>query len=208
VVGTAKALGLYRTPICALVAAGVPPQVHGNGVFSFGGGRGEDGDELEMPELGHGEGVNSVLVPQMIKALAGKKVIGAAAGGHHTVVRTEEGELFTFGDGGSRREAGPWRGSGGGCTEVGRGATGCLERAVRARRSQARRLERLGAQDRSCFEFTAWPIKSHRPCCPARFGWRARAEHCSALTGVVGVPHILLPLSMKLEVDCDPNRQP
>ena len=37
----------------------------------------------------------------MVEALAGEKVIGAAAGSTHTAVWTEEGELFTFGWGGS-----------------------------------------------------------------------------------------------------------
>jgi len=39
-------------------------------------------------------------VPRLVQALAGKKMIGAAAGGSHTVVQTDEGELFTFGCGG------------------------------------------------------------------------------------------------------------
>ena len=60
----------------------------------------EDGQEVEidMPQLGHGE-EGRELVPRMIEALAGKKVIGAAAGSYHTAVWTEEGELFTFGAG-------------------------------------------------------------------------------------------------------------
>jgi alpha-tubulin suppressor-like RCC1 family protein len=38
-------------------------------------------------------------VPRLVEALAEKKVIGAAAGGDHTAVWTETGELFTFGNG-------------------------------------------------------------------------------------------------------------
>ena len=37
------------------------------------------------------------LVPRLVEALAGKKVIGASAGYDHTVVWTEEKEPFTFG---------------------------------------------------------------------------------------------------------------
>ena len=58
----------------------------------------EDGQETKMPALGHG-GEGTDLVPRMIEALAGKKVIGAAAGAEHTAVWTEVGELFTFGNG-------------------------------------------------------------------------------------------------------------
>jgi alpha-tubulin suppressor-like RCC1 family protein len=39
----------------------------------------------------------------LVEALAGKKVIGAAAGDHHTAVWTDAGEFFTFGDGRSGR---------------------------------------------------------------------------------------------------------
>jgi len=38
-------------------------------------------------------------VPRLVQALAGKKVVGATAGYSHTSVWTDEGELFTFGDG-------------------------------------------------------------------------------------------------------------
>ena len=51
-----------------------------------------------MPALGHG-GEGTELVPRMIQALAGKMVIGVAAGGDHTAVWTDEGQLFTFGYG-------------------------------------------------------------------------------------------------------------
>jgi len=59
-------------------------------LFTFGYGDGR---------LGHGES-QPELVPRLVEALAGKKVVGAAAGGYHTAVWTEEEELFTFGYGG------------------------------------------------------------------------------------------------------------
>jgi len=58
-------------------------------LFTFGGG--DDG------ELGHGE-AQTENVPKLVEALAGEKVVGAAAGHLHTVVWTDAGELFTFGD--------------------------------------------------------------------------------------------------------------
>ena len=58
--------------------------------FTFGHG--------ECGQLGHG-GTQNELVPKLVEALAEKKVIGAAAGFEHTVVWTNEGELFTFGGG-------------------------------------------------------------------------------------------------------------
>jgi len=51
-------------------------------------------------QLGHG-GTQHESVPRLVEALAGKLVIGAAAGQYHTAAWTEEGELFTFGNGGS-----------------------------------------------------------------------------------------------------------
>jgi len=60
-------------------------------LFTFGDGK--------YGELGHGGQQNEV-VPRLVEALAGKKVVGAAAGVLYTVVWTEAGELFTFGDGG------------------------------------------------------------------------------------------------------------
>jgi len=60
-------------------------------LFTFGQGfRGQ---------LGHG-GVESERVPRLVEALVGKKVAAAAAavGSDHTVVWTDAGELFTFGD--------------------------------------------------------------------------------------------------------------
>ena len=114
VVETAKALGMYRIKVFYVAAAGGHQSCFtvfclATGVcFSCGGGmeyedddgeEEEDGQETKMPALGHG-GEGTDLVPRMIEALAGKKVIGATAGYDHTVVWTEEGELFTFGHGG------------------------------------------------------------------------------------------------------------
>jgi len=59
-------------------------------LFTFGYGR--------HGQLGHG-GIENELVPRLVEALAGKKVVGAAAGIDHTAAWTEEGELFTFGAG-------------------------------------------------------------------------------------------------------------
>ena len=38
-------------------------------------------------------------MPKLVQALAGKKVVGATSGECHTAAWTDEGELFTFGDG-------------------------------------------------------------------------------------------------------------
>jgi len=52
-----------------------------------------------MAELGgHGGTQNEVnVVPRLVEALAGMKVIGASAGSSHTAVWTGAGELFTLG---------------------------------------------------------------------------------------------------------------
>ena len=63
-------------------------------LFTFGRG----GDE----KLGHG-GKENEHVPRLVEALAGKKVIGAAAGYTHTAAWTAEGGLFTFGVGAFER---------------------------------------------------------------------------------------------------------
>ena len=60
----------------------------GGEVYTFGSG--------EQGRLGHG-GTERELVPRVVEALAGKKVVGAAAGVRHTVVWTEGGEVSTFG---------------------------------------------------------------------------------------------------------------
>jgi E3 ubiquitin-protein ligase HERC2 len=59
-------------------------------LFTFGDGH--------YGALGHG-GTQNELVPRLVDALVGKKVVGAAAGQYHTAVWTDEGELFTFGNG-------------------------------------------------------------------------------------------------------------
>jgi len=51
-----------------------------------------------MPAIGDG-GEDTELIPRIIQAFTGKKVIGAAAGIKHTAVWTNAGELFTFGNG-------------------------------------------------------------------------------------------------------------
>jgi len=50
-------------------------------------------------------------VPRLVEALTGKRVIGAVAGGNHTAVWIEAGELFPFGLGGGPPTA-PLRRSG------------------------------------------------------------------------------------------------
>ena len=63
------------------------------GLFTFGSGMfGNYG------RLGHG-GTQNELVPRLVETLAGKKAIGVSAGVNHTAAWTDEGELFTFGDG-------------------------------------------------------------------------------------------------------------
>jgi alpha-tubulin suppressor-like RCC1 family protein len=63
----------------------------------------EDGDlftfgEERYGQLGHGEHLGESM-PRLVDALVGKKVVGASLGFSHTVVSTEAGEIFTFGDG-------------------------------------------------------------------------------------------------------------
>ena len=53
---------------------------------------------------GHG-GEQKEWASRLVEALAGQKVVGAATGVLYTVVWTEAGELFTFGDGGFGRPA-------------------------------------------------------------------------------------------------------
>jgi len=70
---------------------------HGHGVGKLGHG-GQQNELGQYGRLGHG-GLHDELVPRLVEALVGKKVIGAAASNSHTVVWTDEGELFTFGAG-------------------------------------------------------------------------------------------------------------
>jgi len=48
--------------------------------------------------LGHG-GEEVELVPRLVEALVGKKVVGSAASARHAAVWTEAGQIFTFGNG-------------------------------------------------------------------------------------------------------------
>jgi regulator of chromosome condensation len=63
----------------------------GGEVYTFGVG--------DCGQLGHGGEEEEELVPRVVEALAGKRVVGAAAGGRHAVVWTEGGEVYTFGHG-------------------------------------------------------------------------------------------------------------
>jgi len=67
-------------------------------LFTYGPEYGEGGG---AGQLGHGgqHTEHSELVPRLVEALAGKKVIGTAAGGTHTGAWTDAGGVFTFGDG-------------------------------------------------------------------------------------------------------------
>lgn len=64
-------------------------------MFSFGAGcRGAD-----APQLGHGSAIPHVYSPRLVEGLGVHKAAGVAAGGCHSVVHTEAGEVFTFGEG-------------------------------------------------------------------------------------------------------------
>jgi len=52
---------------------------------------------LQIWRLGHG-GQQREVLPRLIEALTGKKVIGASAGRGHNAAWTDAGELFTFGN--------------------------------------------------------------------------------------------------------------
>jgi len=95
VMRTAKALGMYRATVLPVATGGDNGSgftlcVTANGVFSSS----VSGEDEFTPELGHGEDSRTELVPRIIEALAGKKVVGAAVGGVHAVW-TNAGELFT-----------------------------------------------------------------------------------------------------------------
>ena len=62
-------------------------------VYTFGWG--------DAGRLGHG-GEEEELLPRDVQALEGRKVV-CAAGAGHTVVRTDQDEIFTFGPGGGGR---------------------------------------------------------------------------------------------------------
>ena len=63
-------------------------------VFSFG-----DGD---YGILGHGD-TDKQLLPKLIEAMGGKKVVQVSAGQWHSLVLTESGEVYSFGDGSDGR---------------------------------------------------------------------------------------------------------
>jgi len=68
-------------------------------LFTFGcGGHGRLGHGGEEDEDAEDE-ENDELVPRLVEALVGEKLIAAAASTRHTVVWTDTGELFTFGNG-------------------------------------------------------------------------------------------------------------
>jgi len=94
---TAKALGMYSTTVISVATGGLDSATEGN-IYSWGGGR-KNGEEMAMPELGHG-GEETQAVPKNIQAMVGKEVVGVSAGYRHTAVWTDADELFTFGEGG------------------------------------------------------------------------------------------------------------
>jgi len=109
-VETATATGMYRGKVLSVATgslaisqsqteSGFTVFVTVKGVYSCGSRITAAAEELAMPELGHGHHSRSELLPRLIEALSGKKVIGASAHSAHTAVWTESGELFTFGDG-------------------------------------------------------------------------------------------------------------
>jgi RCC1 and BTB domain-containing protein len=63
----------------------------------------EDGDTYtwglgEHGQLGHGDEINRS-TPKLISGLAGKKAKEVACGGYHTIVRTDNGNVYSFGNG-------------------------------------------------------------------------------------------------------------
>ena len=89
-VETAKGLGMYDVKLLTVAVGGHTTVVCSSEGELFTFGKGEHG------VLGHG-GQENEPVPRLVEALAGKKVVGAAAGCHHSAVWTESGELFIFG---------------------------------------------------------------------------------------------------------------
>jgi len=79
-------------------------------VYTCGGNRNEevhphyDGylSKADRAYLGHGDVVNE-LVPRLVEALVGVNVVGIAAGYWHTVVWTDEGKAYSFGEGAGGR---------------------------------------------------------------------------------------------------------
>ena len=93
-VAMAKGLGMYVVKLLSIAAGGSMTAVCActakGDIFTFGKGN--------FGQLGHGVQEN-VHVPRLVEALLGKKAIGVSAGGNHTAVWTDDGELFTFGYG-------------------------------------------------------------------------------------------------------------
>jgi RCC1 and BTB domain-containing protein len=63
----------------------------------------EDGDTFtwgtgEHGQLGHGDEIN-YSTPKLVEGLAGKKAKQVACGWNHTIVRTEDGRVYSFGNG-------------------------------------------------------------------------------------------------------------
>ena len=59
-------------------------------VYSFGSGL--------FGQLGHGD-IGHLLLPKLVEAMRGKKVVQVSAGRLHSLVLTESGEVYSFGDG-------------------------------------------------------------------------------------------------------------
>ena len=62
------------------------------GMFTFADVFNVDDGQRDMPEMGHGYGVDKVIMPTKVVGLV-KKVVGGAAGVIHTTVWTEAGDL-------------------------------------------------------------------------------------------------------------------
>ena len=72
----------------------------GGEVYSFGSGRRAAGKAHGSGGcLGHGDGSFQSL-PRLIAALQGKRVVQVSAGGQHSLVLVEGGEVYSFGKGG------------------------------------------------------------------------------------------------------------
>ena len=53
---------------------------------------------MEARQLGHGDEEDQTL-PKLIEAMRGKRVVQVSAGDDHSLVLTESGEVYSFGDG-------------------------------------------------------------------------------------------------------------
>jgi len=101
VVETAKAMGMYDVKVLSVAAGGhITAICTVDGLFTCGGGTDKVSGHGLGSGLGHGGGEDAQeLSPRLVEALVGRKVVGVSAGGSHTAVWTEAGELFTFGRG-------------------------------------------------------------------------------------------------------------